>query len=144
MTNTYHAPAWWRTLLEARAPVELASLAVSRAFLRAMPHGDGHTVMVVPGFLAPDASTLPLQELAWEVDDGTPRFRAYRDGVAIGDGAIATGSVIDGNTSIGAITAGVGNQPMDAKLYEMFLLNALPTAPQLALWAAQRASRYGL
>ncbi|MFQ5555154.1 MAG: esterase/lipase family protein [Acidimicrobiia bacterium] len=61
MTNSYRAPALWRTLLEARAPAELASLAVTRAFLRKMPRGDGHAVMVLPGFLASDTSTIPLR-----------------------------------------------------------------------------------
>lgn len=63
MDRRYHPPAAWRSLLEARAPAELASLAVTRALSRRLPQGDGHTVLLIPGFLAPDTSTLPMRQV---------------------------------------------------------------------------------
>lgn len=43
--------------------MELASLAVTRALRRRLPQGDGHTVMLFPGFMAPDLSTLPMRQV---------------------------------------------------------------------------------
>lgn len=34
-----------------------------RELLRGMPRGDGHPVLVIPGFLAPELSTVPLRSL---------------------------------------------------------------------------------
>ncbi len=48
-------------LLEARAPAELASLLLARPWLRKLPRGDGHPVMVFPGMAAGDLATLPLR-----------------------------------------------------------------------------------
>ena len=49
-------------LLEGRALWELASLPLAMPWLAArVPHGDGHPVLVLPGLLAGDASTLPLR-----------------------------------------------------------------------------------
>ena len=63
MSPRYHPPAVWRTVLEARAPAELASQAVTRALRRRLPQGDGHSVMLLPGFMAPDVSTLPMRQV---------------------------------------------------------------------------------
>ncbi len=55
-------PAPWLTLLEGRAVAELASGVISAPLLlRSLPRGDGHPVMVLPGFLAGDVSTAPLR-----------------------------------------------------------------------------------
>jgi len=89
-----------------------------------------------------DAATLPFQSLAWEIDNSTPRFRAYRNGTAIGNSAVTAGRTITGATQIGA-ASGPANA-FDGKLYNMFLLNRLPTAPELAAWATLRAEKYGL
>jgi pimeloyl-ACP methyl ester carboxylesterase len=63
-TATPHrAPGLMKVLLEARAPLEyVASLAAAPWLLRA-PRGDGHAVLVYPGFLASDFSTRPLRRL---------------------------------------------------------------------------------
>jgi pimeloyl-ACP methyl ester carboxylesterase len=47
-------------LLEGRALGEYAALVAAWPFLR-LPRGDGHAVLVVPGFAASDASTRPLR-----------------------------------------------------------------------------------
>ncbi|MES2261939.1 MAG: esterase [Pseudomonadota bacterium] len=48
--------------LESRALLSLASLPLASPLLRrALPRGDGHAVMLLPGLLAGDASTVPLR-----------------------------------------------------------------------------------
>lgn len=47
--------------LEARAGLEFVALLPALPLLARAPHGDGHPVLVLPGFLASDASTLPLR-----------------------------------------------------------------------------------
>ena len=54
-------PSWLWTLLEGRAIFELGSFVQLRLFMRYLPTGDGHPVIVLPGFLASDASTRPLR-----------------------------------------------------------------------------------
>lgn len=44
-----------------RAVAELASFRARRRLLREAPRGDGHGVLVMPGFLAPELSTNPLR-----------------------------------------------------------------------------------
>jgi pimeloyl-ACP methyl ester carboxylesterase len=46
---------------QVRAVGEFARLAERRKLLREVPRGDGHPVLVLPGFLAGDLSTLPLR-----------------------------------------------------------------------------------
>ena len=48
-------------MLEARALSELGAFYLSRPLLRSAPRGDGHPVLVLPGFLASDFSTTPLR-----------------------------------------------------------------------------------
>jgi pimeloyl-ACP methyl ester carboxylesterase len=50
-------------LLEARAPWELAALWLTSPWLRQLPQGDGHPVLVFPGLGANDASTFPLRQV---------------------------------------------------------------------------------
>ena len=50
-------------LAEARAVFELASFYALRPLLGLLPKGDGHPVLVLPGFLASDSSTSPLRQL---------------------------------------------------------------------------------
>ena len=76
-----------------RAGGELATSVGLLPFLRLLPAGDGHPVLVLPGFMASDASTIPLRSFlrgkryavsAWdlgrnlgptsEVMDGMPRL----------------------------------------------------------------------
>ena len=47
--------------MEMRAPLELVSLIAVSPFRRWLNQGDGHTVLVIPGFLAPDASTAAMR-----------------------------------------------------------------------------------
>jgi pimeloyl-ACP methyl ester carboxylesterase len=48
-------------LLEGRALLELAALVPAYPFLRRAPRGDGHPVLVLPGFMATDFSTRALR-----------------------------------------------------------------------------------
>jgi pimeloyl-ACP methyl ester carboxylesterase len=50
-------------LLEARAFPELGAFASAYPLLRMAPRGDGHPVLVLPGFLASGTSTFPLRHL---------------------------------------------------------------------------------
>ncbi|ALT78772.1 esterase/lipase family protein [Paucibacter sp. KCTC 42545] len=55
------APNALLLMLEARAPWEFASLLASIPWLRRLPRGDGHPVIVFPGLGANDLSTRPLR-----------------------------------------------------------------------------------
>jgi pimeloyl-ACP methyl ester carboxylesterase len=48
-------------LVEGRAWMELAGVMVARPLLDMAPKGDGHPVLVLPGFLASDRSTAPIR-----------------------------------------------------------------------------------
>ena len=54
-------PSLLLAALEARTVYELWAYSVSLPLLQAAPRGDGHPVMVFPGFMASDLSTLPLR-----------------------------------------------------------------------------------
>jgi pimeloyl-ACP methyl ester carboxylesterase len=54
-------PSLWHLLLEGRAPVELWASVLSLPILRHAPKGDGQPVLVFPGLVAGDASTVPLR-----------------------------------------------------------------------------------
>ena len=54
-------PALWLRLLESRAIGELYAYAWSYPWLHLAPRGDGHPVLVIPGFLASGSSTFPLR-----------------------------------------------------------------------------------
>ena len=59
-----HPPSKLLALAEpSRALGELASFYALRPLLSMLPRGDGHGVLVLPGFLAGDYSTLPLRNL---------------------------------------------------------------------------------
>ncbi|MEQ1726501.1 MAG: alpha/beta hydrolase [Sphingopyxis sp.] len=51
------------TLAEGRAIFELGSFYALRPLLGALPRGDGHPVLVLPGFMAGDTSTRPMRGL---------------------------------------------------------------------------------
>jgi pimeloyl-ACP methyl ester carboxylesterase len=53
-------------LLEARAPLELGASIAALPLLRTAPMGDGHPVLVLPGLVASDTSTVPLR---WYIGD---------------------------------------------------------------------------
>lgn len=56
-------PSRLLALAEGRAVFELAAFYATRPLLAALPRGDGHAVLVLPGFLASDASTVPMRRL---------------------------------------------------------------------------------
>ncbi|HEU4821673.1 MAG TPA: alpha/beta hydrolase [Qipengyuania sp.] len=63
-TRKPHPPSRLLTLAEpGRAMGELASFYALRPLMSRLPQGDGHGVLVLPGFLAGDLSTGPLRRL---------------------------------------------------------------------------------
>lgn len=56
-------PNLFWTLSEGRAVFELGWFMTLRPLMRRLPKGDGHPVIVLPGFLASDSSTRPLRNL---------------------------------------------------------------------------------
>lgn len=59
-------PGWHLMALESRAPMEMAASLMLWPWLRLSPRGDGHSVLVLPGLVAPDASTLLLRRFLRE------------------------------------------------------------------------------
>ena len=57
------APALWLVLLEGRAPWEYAAMLAAMPWLKRLPAGDGHPVIVFPGLGAADLTTAPLRGL---------------------------------------------------------------------------------
>ncbi len=55
------APNALLMLLEGRAPLEMAALLAANPWLRKVPRGDGHPVVVFPGLGANDFTTRPLR-----------------------------------------------------------------------------------
>ncbi|HSI58772.1 MAG TPA: alpha/beta hydrolase [Ideonella sp.] len=60
------APGLLKLAMEGRAPWEFAALLAASPWLRHLPAGDGHPVVVFPGLGAPDLSTLPLRHFLRE------------------------------------------------------------------------------
>ena len=56
-------PSLFWTLTEGRSIFELASFYALGGLLRQLPKGDGHPVLVLPGFMAGDRSTKPMRSL---------------------------------------------------------------------------------
>ena len=54
-------PSWLLQLLEMRAVPELGAYAWMYPMLHLAPRGDGHPVLVLPGFLTTGAATFPLR-----------------------------------------------------------------------------------
>jgi len=55
------APNAFLLMLEGRAPWEWAALLASLPWMRSLPRGDGHPVIVFPGLGANDVTTVPLR-----------------------------------------------------------------------------------
>jgi pimeloyl-ACP methyl ester carboxylesterase len=55
-------PSLLLTLTEGRGLLELAAAAATRTLMMTAPKGDGHPVLVLPGFMASDTSTAPLRK----------------------------------------------------------------------------------
>ena len=60
---TPRPPARLFTALESRSALEFTTWNASRRLLERLPNGDGHPVLVLPGFTAADGSTLHLRAL---------------------------------------------------------------------------------
>jgi pimeloyl-ACP methyl ester carboxylesterase len=60
------APGALLLLLEGRAPFEFAAMLAAAPWLRRLPAGDGHPVLVFPGLAASDITTLPLRNFLAE------------------------------------------------------------------------------
>jgi pimeloyl-ACP methyl ester carboxylesterase len=56
-------PSLFWTFTEGRAIFELGAFGLLRKPLRNLPKGDGHPVLVLPGFMAGDTSTRPMRRL---------------------------------------------------------------------------------
>lgn len=71
--NTMHAPRLLWLMLETRSVFEYGSFLSLRLLMRHFPKGDGHPVIVYPGFLGAEGSTKPmrglLEDLGYEVYD---------------------------------------------------------------------------
>jgi pimeloyl-ACP methyl ester carboxylesterase len=73
------APGLFKLLLEARAPLEYAASLAAAPWLLSAPRGDGHPVMVYPGFLASDLSTRPLRRLLQTLGHDVTGWRQGRN-----------------------------------------------------------------
>jgi pimeloyl-ACP methyl ester carboxylesterase len=62
-TELPRPPHRFWTLTEGRAMFELASFYAARPLMSTLPHGDGHAVMTLPGFMATNNSTIPMRGL---------------------------------------------------------------------------------
>lgn len=62
-THDLRAPNAWLLMLEGRAPWEYAALLAALPWMRRLPRGDGHPVLVFPGLGANDLTTAPLRGL---------------------------------------------------------------------------------
>ena len=56
-------PSRFWTLTEGRAIGEMAAFYATMPAMRMLPRGDGHSVMVLPGFMASNSSTAPMRRL---------------------------------------------------------------------------------
>ena len=58
---TIPRPSLLHMFSEGRSLIELSAFGAALPFLKRAPSGDGHPVMVLPGFLASDLSTKPIR-----------------------------------------------------------------------------------
>lgn len=65
--------------LEFRAVGERLSFEAISPLLRAFPTGDGHSVLVLPGFTTTDTSTYPMRRLFYDLGYRTYRWRLGRN-----------------------------------------------------------------
>lgn len=65
--QTLKAPSALLLAMEGRAMFEWASLAFAWPLLKSAPRGDGHPVLVLPGLIAGDTSTVPLRRFLCEL-----------------------------------------------------------------------------
>ena len=72
-------PSTFRLLLEGRATGELLTTLALRPWLRRLQKGDGHPVLLLPGFLASDLSTRPLRGFLRDLDYWAHRWNLGRN-----------------------------------------------------------------
>jgi pimeloyl-ACP methyl ester carboxylesterase len=72
-------------LLEGRAAGELVTTLALRPLLRRLLHGDGHPVLLLPGFLASDFSTKPLRRFLRDLGYYAHRWNCGRNLGLVGD-----------------------------------------------------------
>lgn len=77
-------PLLWQ-LLEGRALFELGAAAWLYPLLRQAPAGDGHPVLVLPGFLADGTSTFPLRRFLKSLGYAAHRWRLGRNLGGVGE-----------------------------------------------------------
>ena len=66
-------------LLEGRALLELGASLAAYPFLKRAPRGDGHPVLVIPGFMASDLSTRTLRRFLQDLDYRVHGWRLGRN-----------------------------------------------------------------
>ena len=62
-SSAVRAPGLGRIALELRVPLEFAASVAAAPWLASAPRGDGHGVIVYPGFMGSDLSTAPMRRL---------------------------------------------------------------------------------
>jgi pimeloyl-ACP methyl ester carboxylesterase len=78
-------PALLWQLLEGRALLELGAMAWLYPLLRQAPAGDGHPVLVLPGFLASGSSTFPLRQFLKSLGYAAHRWKQGRNLGRVGE-----------------------------------------------------------
>ncbi len=73
------APSALLTALEVRALVERGAMTAALPWLKRLPPGDGHPVLVLPGFTAGDQSTAPLRRLLRDLNYRSFAWRLGRN-----------------------------------------------------------------
>ncbi|MFK8025803.1 MAG: esterase/lipase family protein [Ilumatobacter sp.] len=89
MSERITAPPAWMAALEYRAVSERAQMSALLPMLRRLPSGDGHPVLVLPGFTASDRSTVPLRRLLRDLE-----YRTY--GWGLGANVGPTNRILEG------------------------------------------------
>lgn len=103
------APGWWRLAAEVGSPLEAARLPTAWPRLRRMPRGDGHVVVDIPGWRAPEVSGLPLRRyLSWLGYDARGWGFGTNLGDPEGDAARLTESVVELEAQTGRPVSLVG------------------------------------
>jgi pimeloyl-ACP methyl ester carboxylesterase len=85
----FAAPPPWKAALEYRAVGERVQMSALMPLLRRLQRGDGHPVVVLPGFTAGDGSTSPLRKLLRDLG-----YRTYGWGSGVNVGP--TPAILDG------------------------------------------------
>ncbi|MGA9277948.1 esterase/lipase family protein [Ilumatobacter sp.] len=89
MSDNISAPSPLLAAMEVRAVYERAQMSALLPALRRLPKGDGHPVLVLPGFSASDRSTAPLRDLLKRLG-----YRTYGWGLGVNVGP--TSRILEG------------------------------------------------